>query len=57
MSMQDYLLKMVKVIGCEYIPSGGEDCPAYISFKIEFPEGFQLFTDNENILSATINVQ
>lgn len=56
MSIHDYLLKLVKVVDCEYIPDGGEDCPAYVSFTLEFPKGFQLYTDNENLLKATINV-
>lgn len=56
MSIHDYLLKLVKVVDCEYIPDGGEDCPAYVSFKLEFPQGFQVYADNERIVKATINV-
>lgn len=56
MSIHDYLLKLIKVVDCEYIPDGGVDCPAYVSFTLEFPKGFQLYTDNENLLKATINV-
>lgn len=56
MSIHDYLLKLVKVVDCEYIPDGGEDCPAYVSFMLEFPQGFQVYADNERIVKATINV-
>ena len=56
MSIKDYLVKMIRVVDCEYIPQDGKDCPAYVSFILEFPKGFQLYTDNENLLKATINV-
>lgn len=56
-TVKEYLTEMIKVTGCSYTPSGNkeDDELSYLSFTLVFPEGFQLFTEGDNVLTATIN--
>ena len=58
MNFTDYIRNMIKVSGCEFTPGGNpeDDELSYVSFFLEFPEGVQLFTENDNRLTVTINV-